>query len=157
MGFVVGFIVAGTVVGMVERIGHIAYPPPAGMDPSDPESIKAFMSQIPMGALLFIVVAWMVGSLAGSYTATRIARHSPRLCAAAVGGMMLFASVFMMITIPTPAWFWAAALVGVPLATAIPIMKLGAQASPTQEIRQDQRDETDQSPSGSAGSDVESG
>ena len=123
MGFIVGFLVAGTLVGIIERMGHVAYPPPPGMDPSDPESIKAFMSQIPLGGLMYILVAWVAGTLAGSFTATRIARHSPKACATAVGGMMLLTSVYMMITIPVPMWFWAAALIGVPLATAVPIMK----------------------------------
>ena len=77
MGFIVGFLVAGTLVGIIERMGHVAYPPPPGMDPSDPESIKAFMSQIPLGGLMYILVAWVAGTLAGSFTATRIARHSP--------------------------------------------------------------------------------
>jgi hypothetical protein len=123
MGFIVGFLVAGTLVGIIERMGHVPYPPPPGMDPSDPESIKAFMSQIPLGGLMYILVAWVAGTLAGSFAATRIARDSPRASATAVGAMMLFTSVYMMVTIPVPAWFWAAALIGVPLATAVPIMK----------------------------------
>ncbi|MDB4745969.1 hypothetical protein OAH36_01480 [Verrucomicrobia bacterium] len=123
MGFIVGFLVAGTLVGIIERMGHVAYPPPPGMDPSDTESIKAFMSQIPLGGLMYILVAWVAGTLAGSFAATRIARDSPRASATAVGAMMLFTSVYMMVTIPVPTWFWAAALIGVPLATAVPIMK----------------------------------
>ncbi len=123
LGFVAGFLVAGTLVGIIEGIGHQVYPPPAGMDPNDPESIKAYMAQIPTGALLFVLIAWVLGTLGGAYVATRVAHQSPRICAACVAGMMLLSSIYMMIAIPSPAWFWAGALIGVPLAASVPILK----------------------------------
>ena len=123
LGFIVGFLVAGTVVGIVEGIGHAVYPPPAGMDPNDPESIRAYMAEIPFGAMLFVVGAWIIGTGAGAYAATRIAKTAPRATAFAVGALMLLTSVYMMIIIPSPLWFKITATVGVPLASAVPSLR----------------------------------
>ena len=123
LGFVAGFLVAGTIVGIIQAIGHQVYPPPPGMNPNDPESIKAYMDQIPTGALLFVLGAWILGTLGGTFVATLVAQQAPRMAAAAVAGMMLLSSVHMMVAIPSPGWFWAGALVGVPFAASIPILR----------------------------------
>ena len=122
LGFVAGFLVAGTLIGGIQHIGHLVYPPPPEMNPNDPASISAYMNKAPTGALLFVLLAWVLGTLAGTYAATRVAQDAPRGSAIAVGIMMLGMSLSMMMTIPVPLWFWAGTFLGITLATAIPIM-----------------------------------
>ncbi len=155
LGFVVGFLVAGTLIGGIQRIGHHVYPPPPEMNPNDPESIQSYMNQAPTGALLFVLMAWVLGTLAGTYAATRIAQTAPRGAAIAVGTMMLGMSVAMMLSIPVPSWFWACALLGVTLATAVPIM--ATMSKQTSQSLNSQRDRVAHNPQGSAGSGKDSG
>ena len=62
-------------VSLVEMLGHMVYPPPEGLDPAHPETIIEAMKTMPGGALLAVVIAWILGAFAGSITATLIARH----------------------------------------------------------------------------------
>lgn len=101
-----GVVVAGIVIAGVEYLGHLIYPPPPGLDPSDVESMKAMMADIPLGSLLFVLLAWALGSLAGGGVAARIAARSYLLHALIVGGIMLIGGVINMAMIPHPLWFW---------------------------------------------------
>lgn len=100
-----GVIVGGLVVFVVEVLGQWAYPPPTDLDLSDPQALQAAMMNAPVGALLFVLLAWAVGSLAGGWTAARIARSRPVLHAVIVGGFLLAAGIANLITIPHPPWF----------------------------------------------------
>ena len=47
--------IAGVIAGIVivfgaEAVGHMIFPPPEGVDLSDPEQLAAIMDQIPLGA-----------------------------------------------------------------------------------------------------------
>jgi hypothetical protein len=106
---VVAGVVAGTaVVFLVESLGHRVFPPPAGLNPSDPESIRAAMAKLPIGALLAVLVAWIAGSFAGGWLAALIARRV--VPALIVGFLILAASAVNLIMIPHPVWFAIAGL-----------------------------------------------
>ena len=110
LAVVVGMLVAFVIIALVQTVGMRVYPPPAGMDPSNPESIKAAMAQLPLGALLFVLLAYAAGSVAGGWTAARFAPKSRMMHAMIVGAILLGAGIMNMMTIPHPGWFWASAI-----------------------------------------------
>lgn len=59
--FLAGAFVAGFVVTGLEALGHAVYPPPEGLDPGNREQIKAAVAAMPVGALLFVLLAWVAG------------------------------------------------------------------------------------------------
>lgn len=101
-----GLVVAGVVMMLLEAAGHQVFPPPPGMDPADPESVKSAMPNISAGALWAVLIAWALGTLAGGWVAARIAVRSHLLHALIVGGIMLIGGVVNMAMIPHPIWFW---------------------------------------------------
>lgn len=109
VGLIVGIFAGGLTVGLVEAIGHAIYPPPAGFDVSNPESLRTLMDQIPLGAKITVVVAWAFGILAGGSAAAFIAKRGP-VPAWWVGGILFSMAASTMFSIPHPAWMWIAAI-----------------------------------------------
>jgi hypothetical protein len=106
----------------VEALGQKVYPPPPGLDPSDPESIRAAMQDIPAGALVFVLLAWTVGSAAGGWVAARLAPRRPVLHGMIIGALLLAGGLANLVMIPHPLWF---TIVGV--AVFLPAACLGAR------------------------------
>jgi hypothetical protein len=109
-----GIIAVFLLVLGIEMIGHSIWPPPPGLDPTDPESVRAAMAQAPLGALVVVAVAWVVGAFAGAWLASRIAER--RWPAYVIGGLTAVSSAANLVMIPHPFWFWIVALAIVPLA-----------------------------------------
>ncbi len=110
-GMVTGFVL----VALVESAGHTIYPPPKDLDFTDPAALNAYVRSIPLGALLFVLLAWVVGTFGGAWVAARLAGPQPMLHAGIIGALLLAASVANLIAIPHPVWFSVSAVVLVPL------------------------------------------
>src|SRR5512145_440985 len=75
---VAGGVIAGAIiVALVEWVGHRMYAPPAGMDFSDPDAVRAMMKDIPRGALAMVLVAWALGAFVGGWVAAHFAKSFP--------------------------------------------------------------------------------
>jgi hypothetical protein len=96
------------VVMGIEIVGHLIFPPPPGLDASNPEALKAYMQTAPLAVLLFVFVAWCCGAFFGGWLAALIARRAPAVHALIVGGFILLSGVATMLSIPHPLWFWIA-------------------------------------------------
>ena len=59
VGVIMGMIAGGTLVAMVEGLGHVLFPLPEGVNPTDTESLKANMDKIPLGSMLFVLLGWV--------------------------------------------------------------------------------------------------
>ncbi|MDX1984226.1 MAG: hypothetical protein SFV51_28380 [Bryobacteraceae bacterium] len=118
-----GILAGGLVVGVVETAGHMIFPPPAGVDVSNTESLAALMSQIPVGAKLLVVLAWALGSLAAGWVAAKISRGAPLLPALIAGAGLLAGGAYTLFTIPHPLWMMAAGLL-----LPLPMAWLGSKA-----------------------------
>ena len=108
----VGILVAFSTVALVQRVGHFAFPPPRDLDSSDAQAIAAALDHLPFGALLFVVVAWTLGSLIGAAVASWMARTPspwpwPGL---AVGAAVLGATGLTLHALPHPLWMTIAGL-----------------------------------------------
>ncbi len=115
MGRSILAVIAGLVLGVVlifvvESAGHFVYPLPADLDMTNPEALKNLMANAPVGALLFVILAWAVGSFGGGWLATRLAQKSHVMHALIVGGLLMAAGIMNMLMIPHPVWFWVLGL-----------------------------------------------
>lgn len=123
---VVGIIVAGALVWLVEKIGHSVYTPPPDLDFADAEAMRAYVATLPMGAFLFVAGAWFLATLGGVVTACKIGNANPMIYAGVVGGLMLIATAANLIMIPHPLWFSIVGVVGIIVAAWLG-MKLGTR------------------------------
>lgn len=101
-GVVVGIIVAGATVGVVEWIGHQIFPPPPGINVANPADMARLIDSIPIGAKIAVLVAWFAGSLTGALAGVWIARG--RLPAFVVAGFIIAGGIATMFAIPHPWW-----------------------------------------------------
>ena len=106
---VAGILTAAAVVYVVEWFSHKLYPPPAGLDLS-PEGMRAMLAQMPFGALLLVVLAWVLGALAGGLVARRIG--GPGWHVLVVPAFVLLGIIMNVMTIPHPIWMVAAGILG---------------------------------------------
>ena len=120
LGVVFGIAIGAIAIAFVQRVGHMAYPTPEGVDMKDPAQFKTLMTLLPLGAKLAVVASWFVGAAAGAVAALAIARRwAPTgwVVAATLAAM----AGMTMIDIPHPVWmaalapiaFGAGALAGV--------------------------------------------
>lgn len=128
LGVIAGVIVGGLVVFVVELIGHSLFPPPAGTDLSDPEAVKRLISTLPTGALIMVLVGWLLGSFAGAWTANRIARTT--IAGWIVAGLFVLLTAYNFTIIPHPAWMMAAGI-AIPLAAAATASRAGTRRAVT--------------------------
>lgn len=105
MGVVAGIVVAFLCVFAVEFVAHGLYPPPTGLDASNPADQARLMAAMPTAAKAMVLLAWFVGALAGAWTANRIAGRS--LAGWIVALLVIAAGIATMVMIPHPAWMWA--------------------------------------------------
>jgi hypothetical protein len=100
-----GVVLGGIVVFVVEWVSSLIYPPPAGLDMTDKEAMKAYVATLPIGALLFVLLAYVLGSLSGGWLAAKIARDSKIRLSLIAGGVLLLFGIINLVTIPHPLWF----------------------------------------------------
>lgn len=121
---VAGMITGSVVIWLIELLGHSLYPPPEGVDPSDPESVRTIMETIQAGALWMLVLAYAVGALVAGFVAAAVSRDASKNAALITGGVLLIFGLINLLMIPHPVWFWV-----VSLAVYVPFSWIGYRIS----------------------------
>jgi energy-converting hydrogenase Eha subunit B len=123
LGAVVGLVLAVITIMLVELAGHMAFPPPPGLNPQVTADMAKIIATQPLAALLFVVAAWTMGAFDGGFVAALIARKGHPRAAALVPALMVMTGVVaMIVAMPEhPKWM---AICG--LLLPIPVALLGA-------------------------------
>jgi hypothetical protein len=108
-GVIAGMIIAAVLVQVAEMIVHAMHPYPAGMNEHDFAQIKKYVSTLPIDALLLVLAGWLLGTIAGTFTAAKIGAT----CATAyiLGAILFCLGIVNAVIIPQPLWFTIASLV----------------------------------------------
>jgi len=106
LGMLVGVVVAVLVIMAMEMLGHHFYPPPSGLDVTDPANEAAFaqfVATMPLGGKVMVLLAWLAGTFVGALAAAKIARH--QTAAALLVALVVMSGVIgMIMKVPHPAW-----------------------------------------------------
>jgi hypothetical protein len=127
--FVIGIVIAFLTVQLIDMLGHMVFPPPAGLDFSDPSAVKPYLATLPVGAFLFILASSVVAAFAGTLAASHIGTTTPLNCAIVVGGIVFAATVANFIALPHPLWLSIGTLAGI-VASAWFAARLATPSSP---------------------------
>jgi len=125
LGMLVGVVVAIAVIAAVEALGHSVWPPPAGLDPTDPANeaaFAAFIAGMPLPAKLLVLIAWVLGTFIGALAAAKLARHQTA-AALLVALVVLSGVVGMIMKVPHPTWLSVAGLL-LPIPAALLAVRL---------------------------------
>ncbi len=129
LAIVAGVLAAFVLVGLIEALGHMVYPVPEGLDFTNPDQLQAYVQGLPVGALLFVLAAWVVATFVGGLVAASVARTRPLLYSTIVGAVVLAATIANLLMIPHPRWFAIAAVVAIPIAAFVAARLRPARAS----------------------------
>ena len=108
-----GVVTAFVLVMLVEKAGHLLYPPPANLDHTDVDAMETYIATLPFLALLFPMIAWVVGAFTGTLVASKVGTANPLFFTAIVGGLVLAATITNLIVIPHPLWYSIVALIAI--------------------------------------------
>jgi len=109
-----GFVAASLVMMAPETLnGRVCYPELGRLAEgvTDRDVIRELMARAPAGALLVVLAGWILGSVAGGFTAARLGRKSPARHGLALGLLITVAGVANNLMLPPPLWFWIAGLI----------------------------------------------
>ena len=106
----VGLLVGVLTMVVIESIGHALYPHVVDVDPADKEAFRAAVAQLPLGSLVFVLLAWSLGTMHGAGMAAHLAYNSRVGHGLIVGGVLMLAGIWQLISIPHPGWFAVAGL-----------------------------------------------
>lgn len=103
---VIAGIIIGSVVNMtLINISGSIIPPPAGIDVSNLESIKASAHLFEAKHFIFPFLAHAVGTLVGAFVAALIAASRKLTFALGIGVFFLIGGLVASFLIPAPLWF----------------------------------------------------
>jgi hypothetical protein len=113
---IAGFVATFATIMLVQTLGHTVYPPPAELDMTDPAATAEFFGNLPVGALLFVLLAYFAGAFLGPFVAKWLGGGSGKPYALLLGGFVLGGTLVTVYQIPHPSWFIVAAIIGIPIA-----------------------------------------
>ena len=130
--FFAGVIVAFVIVQIAEFGVHAMNPFPPGTNTKDFAEIKKYVAALPVSAMVLVLSGWLVGTFAGTFTASRIAR-SP-IPGYILTGLLLGAGIVNSILIPQPVWFSIVSYI-IYLVAGFAGTRLGARAAVAPSVR----------------------
>jgi hypothetical protein len=125
---VTGFVVASAIMMVVETAnGRFLYPELGKLAEgvTDREVLRGIFANAPVGALLVVILGWVLGSLVGGCVAAWIGRRAPVRHTLALGALLTLGGIANNLIFPPPLWFWIVGLV-----VLIPASYIGARLAP---------------------------
>lgn len=105
LAVIVGLIAGGIVNMGLVMLGPHVFPPPAGVNVADAESIRASVHLFEPRHFVFPFLAHALGTLVGAIVAYLIAAARRTAFAYAIGVINLAGGIAAATMIPAPAWF----------------------------------------------------
>ena len=125
-----GIVVGSLVNGGLITLSPILIPPPAGVDPTDVDSLARGIHLFEPRHYLMPFLAHALGTLSGALVAYLVAARSKAAFAWSLGALFLCGGIAASVMIPAPAWFIALDLLLAYLPMAWLAIRLGARIAP---------------------------
>lgn len=105
-----GIVVGVVIIALVQQMGHKLYPSSLSSE-SSPEEFARFLETASFVQLSFPLLAYFLGTFAGTYLAHRLGRTNRPVNSISAGAVFVIAAVLTFRSLPHPVWFIAATLV----------------------------------------------
>lgn len=129
LAVVAGLIAGGFANMILISIGPRVFPPPAGMDMNDLESIRAHAHLLQPRNFVFPFLAHAANAFVGALVAHTVAASRRAVFAWVMGAVSLCGGIAAALMIPAPAWFVAFDLIVAYLPMAWLAIQLGEKLS----------------------------
>ena len=117
LAVICGFVAFFLLILAVQKLGHAVYPPPTDVDFTDAEQARTYVETLPIGAILFVGLSYMLGAFGGSVVASVVGTLKPLYFGVTIGGVVLAFTLMNFFIIPHPWWFMIAAPIAIVLAS----------------------------------------
>lgn len=121
LALILGLVIGGGVNMALILVGPSLIPPPAGVDMTTTEGLKAGIHLLEPKNFIMPFLAHALGTLVGALVGALLAGAHRSLVAYAIGGLFLCGGIAASVMIPAPTWFIALDLV----AAYLPLAWLG--------------------------------
>lgn len=105
LAVIVGAVVGGLVNGGLIGIGPSIIPPPEGVDMTTVEGLAEGIKLLQPKHFIMPFLAHALGTLAGAFTAVKLAVSHHRKLALGIGAFFLIGGIMAANMIPAPTWF----------------------------------------------------
>lgn len=112
LGVIIGIISGFVVIYAVEHIGQLIWPVATELDLKDKAAAAAFLAGMPIGGLVTVVVAWILGAYTGSMVALLMSDRR-RIAGIIPAALIFAATVLVLFMLPHPLWMAVAGLGGI--------------------------------------------
>ena len=112
LGVIIGIISGFVVIYAVEHVGQLIWPVATELDLKDKAAAAAFLAGMPIGGLLTVVVAWILGADTGSRVALLMSDRR-RIAGIIPAALIFAATVLVLFMLPHPLWMAVAGLGGI--------------------------------------------
>ena len=106
LAVIAGMIVGSIGVWLMERIGYSLYPFPKKLKFDDLEDFKAYVENLPFMGKFIVILGYALGAFLSGFVATKVANDHKPVSAVICGVIFMFFTIYNMVMLPTPVWFW---------------------------------------------------
>ena len=112
LGVIIGIISGFVVIYALEHVGQLIWPVATELDLKDKAAAAAFLAGMPIGGLLTVVIAWILGAYTGSMVALLMSDRR-RIAGIIPAALIFAATVLVLFRLPHPLWMAVAGLGGI--------------------------------------------
>jgi hypothetical protein len=112
LGVIIGIISGFVVIYAVEHVGQLIWPVATELDLKDKAAAAAFLAAMPIGGLVTVVVAWILGAYTGSMVALLMSDRR-RIAGIIPAALIFAATVLVLFMLPHPLWMAVTGLGGI--------------------------------------------
>lgn len=81
------------------------------MKANDMEAFKSYIENLPFLGKFMVIVGYALGALVSGFISTKIAKDRKPTAAIICGLVFLSFTIYNMVVLPTPIWFWVLGIV----------------------------------------------
>lgn len=104
-GFLLGIIAGIITIGIIEAFGHFFYPIPKGFDFNNQLLLESFINELPIPALLIVIIAHSLGAFIGSLVSNYISKSVGQIGLLTSIIFLIFTIVNILMVPFHPLWF----------------------------------------------------
>ncbi len=112
LGAIIGTVSGFFVIYAVEQVGHQIWPVATELDLKDKAAAAAFLTGMPLGGLLTVLAAWILGAYTASMVGLLLAARR-RVGGVIPAAVIFAATALVLFMLPHPLWMTIGGLGGI--------------------------------------------
>mgnify|MGYP003389963385 CR=1 FL=1 len=104
VALIVGFFTFVIVVSIIQLIGGMVFSAPTAEMMADPASMAEFVSKMPIGAFIMLLLGYAIGSFASGFLMRTISKWDSLILPIVISALGMLGWILTIFAIPHPTW-----------------------------------------------------